>query len=103
MRDLAVPHYVLCHRRGFVVAVAHMFGKLLQPEVKKFIDERNFTALRNTFAEWPPADLAELITDLEEEEQVVLFRVLPHAVAADVFEYLDLEAQDRLLQASGQE
>lgn len=37
------------------------------------------------------------------EQQVVIFRLLPNALAADVFEYLDLDAQKKLLKALGQE
>ena len=37
------------------------------------------------------------------EQQVVAFRVLPRDLAADVFEYLPLEAQERLLRAMGHE
>ena len=39
--------------------------------------------------DWAPADIAECITDLPEEEQAVVFRLLPHAQATDVLEYLD--------------
>ena len=41
-----------------------MFGKLLGPEIQVLIHEHNFAALKEVFAEWPPADLAELIADL---------------------------------------
>ena len=48
-----------------------MVGKILQPEMRSLIDERNFGALREIFREWPPADVAELILDLPEDEQVL--------------------------------
>ena len=80
-----------------------MVGKILQPEIRSLIDERNFSALRELFSEWPPADIAEVITDFSEEEQVVVFRVLPHNLAADVFEYLDVEAQQTLLRGMAHE
>src|SRR5436305_6001158 len=67
------------------------------------IDARNFGALRELFREWPPADVAEVILDLAEDEQVIVFRVLPAALAADVFEYLDIEAQQQLLRAMAHE
>ena len=78
-----------------------MFGKLLGPEIQVLIREGNFTALKRTFAEWPPADLAELIADLPPDERVIVFRVLPHDLAADTFEYLKPDDQVRLLQAMG--
>jgi magnesium transporter len=80
-----------------------MVGKILEPEIKSMIDARNFGALREVFHEWPPADVAEVILDLPEDEQVIIFRVLPHALAADVFEYLDLDAQQKLLRAMAHE
>src|SRR6266545_4338863 len=80
-----------------------MVGKILQPEIKSMIDARNFGALREVFREWPPADVAEVILDVPEDEQVIIFRVLPHALAADVFEYLDFDAQQKLLRAMAHE
>src|SRR5260370_13982931 len=80
-----------------------MVGKILEPEIRSMIDARNFGALREVFHEWPPADVAEVILDLPEDEQVIIFRVLPHALAADVFEYLDLDAQQELLRAMAHE
>src|SRR6266576_1783842 len=80
-----------------------MVGKILIPEIKSMIDARNFGALRELFREWPPADVAEVILDMEENDQVIIFRVLPAALAADVFEYLDIDAQQQLLRAMAHE
>jgi len=80
-----------------------MVGKILEPEIRSLIEARNFGALRELFREWPPADVAEVILDLPEDEQVIIFRVLPHALAADVFEYLDFDAQQKLLRAMAHE
>src|SRR5204862_7293577 len=67
------------------------------------IDYGYFGVLLELFHEWLPADVGELILDLPEDEQVIIFRVLPHALAADVFEYLDLDAQQKLLRAMAHE
>ncbi|HEY3664148.1 MAG TPA: magnesium transporter [Chthoniobacterales bacterium] len=69
------------------------------------IEARNFAALRELFSEMPPADVAEIILDLPEDEQVIIFRILPHALAADVFEYLDVDvdAQQQLLRGMAHE
>ena len=80
-----------------------MVGKILIPEIKSLIDARNFGALREIFEDWPPADVAEVILDLEENDQVIVFRVLPHDLAADVFEYLELDAQQQLLRGMAHE
>ena len=80
-----------------------MVGKLLAPEIKALIDARDFNGLRELFKEWPPADVSEVILDLPEDEQVIIFRILPAALAADVFEYLDVEAQQKLLHGMAHE
>lgn len=80
-----------------------MFGKLLEPEIRELIESKDFANLREVFKEWTPADLAELISDLPVEEQVVLFRVLPHQIATEAFEYFEFETQENLLRAMGQE
>src|SRR5438552_3905192 len=80
-----------------------MVGKILEPEIKSMIDARNFGALREVFREWPPADVAEVILDVPEDEQVIVFRVLSHSLAADVFEFLDVDAQQQLLRAMAHE
>ncbi|PYK29463.1 MAG: magnesium transporter, partial [Verrucomicrobia bacterium] len=80
-----------------------MVGKLLAPEIKALIDARDFNGLRELFKEWPPADIAEIILDLPEDEQVIVFRVLPAALAADVFEYIGVEEQQNLLKAMAHE
>jgi magnesium transporter len=78
-------------------------GKILEPEIRSLIEARNFAALREVFREWPPADVAEVILDLPEDEQVIIFRVLPHDLAADVFEYIGIEEQQQLLRAMAHE
>src|SRR3712207_4786284 len=80
-----------------------MVGRLLQPEIQNLIEARNFTALRELFSDWPPADVAEVILDMPESERVIIFRLLPNALAADVFEYLDHDAQQELLRGMAQE
>ena len=80
-----------------------MLGKLLQPEVQSLVTARNFTRLRELFSEWAPADLADVVADLPEDDKVVVFRVIPQSLAASVFEYLDPEEQEELLHSMGRE
>ena len=80
-----------------------MLGKLLQPEVQSLIAARDFARLREIFAEWVPADLADVVADLPEQDKVVVFRVMPQAQAAAVFEYLDSEEQADLIHSMGRE
>jgi len=72
-------------------------------DLERVIQARDFTALRAMLQHWSPTTTAGLIEDLSVEQQVVAFRLLPRDIAADVFEYLPLEAQERLLKAMATE
>ena len=76
-----------------------MIGTPLLPEIRELIEQRNFSALQRIFNDWLPVDLAELISDLPENEQAVLFRLLPKGLATETFEYLDFDSQQNLLTA----
>jgi magnesium transporter len=80
-----------------------MVGKILIPEIRSLIEARNFAGLREIFRDWLRADVAEVILDLPADDRVIIFRVLPAALAADVFEYLDVEAQQELLRSMAHE
>ena len=54
-----------------------MIGTPLLPEIRELIEQRNFSALQRIFNDWLPVDLAELISDLPEDEQAILFRLPP--------------------------
>jgi magnesium transporter len=75
----------------------------LQPDLEDIIRARDFSALRGKLENWEPADLSTLITGLPIEDQVIVFRILPRGLAADVFEYLGLVAQELLLKAMAQD
>uniref|UniRef100_Q3APM3 Magnesium transporter MgtE n=1 Tax=Chlorobium chlorochromatii (strain CaD3) TaxID=340177 RepID=Q3APM3_CHLCH len=76
-----------------------MIGNPLLPEIRELIEQRNFSALQRIFSDWLPVDLAELISDLPENEQAILFRLLQKDVATETFEYLDFDSQQNLLTA----
>ena len=76
-----------------------MIGNPLLPEIRELIEQRNFSALQRIFNDWLPVDLAELISDLPESEQGILFRLLQKDIATETFAYLDLDSQQNLLTA----
>ncbi|MGN6553722.1 MAG: magnesium transporter [Verrucomicrobiota bacterium] len=80
-----------------------MIGNLLQPELVELIARRDFAQLREILCGFPPADVAEIFSDLNPDDKAVLLRILPHELAAEVFECLSLEDQERLVQALGTE
>ena len=80
-----------------------MLGQILQPEIKDLINSRNFSSLKEVLIDWTPADIADLLTDLPDYEQAILFRIIPKDIATDTFEYLDVDVQLSLLKALGNE
>ncbi|RKZ00216.1 MAG: magnesium transporter [Ignavibacteriae bacterium] len=76
-----------------------MLSKLLQPEIKSLIAERKLGILKEILSDWTPADIADLIVDLSEQEQVIIFRLLSNELAADTFENLEVDIQKGLLKA----
>jgi magnesium transporter len=76
-----------------------MIGTPLLPEIRELIEQRNFSALQRIFNDWLPVDIAELISDLPESEQGILFRLLQKDIATETFEYLDFDSQQNLLTA----
>ncbi len=80
-----------------------MLGTLLGPEIKEMIARRDFAGLRETLADFPAVDAAELIVELPEDDRAVVFRILPSALAADVFEYCEPDAQEELLKSMSSE
>jgi len=76
-----------------------MLGHLLRPEVEEYLEKRDFAGLRAAFGTWDPAEIADLIDDLDANQWVVVFRVLPRELAADTFEHLSPETQLELVNA----
>jgi magnesium transporter len=80
-----------------------MLGKTIQPELEALIQSRDVNTLRDVLSDLLPPDLAEVIQDVPERDQAVLFRLLPTSMAAETFEYLDRETQMSLLKTLGQQ
>ncbi len=80
-----------------------MLSQLLQPEIISLIEERKLSTLKEILREWTPTDIAELISQISDNDQAIVFRLLPNSLAADTFEYLEIEQQMNLLKAMGKE
>jgi magnesium transporter len=85
------------------VAVTVMPANVAQPDVEQALRDRDFLRLRAAFTELEPADVAEAIDSLEEQDRAVVFRLLRRELAADTFEYLSPEAQEGLIKALARE
>jgi len=78
-------------------------SRLSAPEIGPLLADRRYDQLRRALVELEPADIADLLDDLEEEPAGVVFRLLPRDLAADTFSYLDAEQQEKLIARLGTE
>ena len=74
-----------------------MLKELLRPEIHDLIENRRWSELKDVLASWPIPEVAELILDLEKADRVILFRLIPREISADVFAYMDQEQRNNLL------
>jgi magnesium transporter len=72
-------------------------------ELANVVHQRDFSRLRDMVRNRHAGDLAQLLTSLSLEDQVVVFRTLPRKDAAAMFEYLAREDQEALLKTMAQE
>jgi magnesium transporter len=80
-----------------------MTASLSAMEVEQALADRDFASVRRMFAERYPADVAEVIEALDEDQRPILFRLLPRDHAAETFEYLEPEAQEGLIKGLARE
>ncbi|MCR5120061.1 MAG: magnesium transporter [Lachnospiraceae bacterium] len=65
--------------------------------LNELMSEKQYTRLRQELAEMNDADIAAFFEQLEDEEQIKMFRILPKSMAADVFSYLDIDTQSYII------
>ncbi|MDB5298627.1 MAG: Magnesium transporter [Phycisphaerales bacterium] len=75
-----------------------MIGMLVQHELETLIREKDWAGLRDAVGHLNPADVAEILVDVPDEDDAAIFRVLPRDIAAQVFSYLPLDHQQNLIQ-----
>jgi magnesium transporter len=80
-----------------------MLEALLKPEIQEMIRSRDLTGLRKTLIDWLPPEIAGLIGALPPDEDAIVFRLLPHDLATETFEYLSAEKQQELIEALANE
>ncbi len=76
-----------------------MLEKLVLPEIRELIADKDLATLHDVLGEWIPPDLGALLEDLEPEEQAFVFRALEKEKAAETFGYLDLDVQRHLVES----
>ncbi|MBD3275672.1 MAG: magnesium transporter [Candidatus Marinimicrobia bacterium] len=80
-----------------------MLERLLLPEIKEMIQGARLHELQEALEPWPPAEIAKLINELDAEEELVVFRLLPRDLAAETFEYISAEKQQEILESLTQD
>ncbi len=66
-------------------------------EIRKLLDTKQYTRLRQKLSEMIAADVASILEELEEEELMKVFRILPKDMAAEVFSYIDVQVQQYII------
>jgi magnesium transporter len=76
-----------------------MIGPLLGPDLQELIVEKRWDVLRDVLAEFDPSDIAQILIQVPEKEDVAIFRLLPRDLAGHVFAYLPPDQQETLLRS----
>lgn len=74
-----------------------MLSRILKPEIQEMIESKDLKSLKEVIQDWEPIEIADLLMSLSEEEQAVFFRLIPKKLTAEVFAYLEPDAQEKLL------
>ena len=65
--------------------------------VKELLETKQYTRLRQKMSEMNTADIAVILEELDEEDLLKIFRILPKNMAADVFSYLEVDSQQFII------
>lgn len=66
-------------------------------ELIELVQTKQYTRLRQELSELNDADIAAFLEELENEDTLKIFRILPKSLAADVFSYLPIEDQQMII------
>lgn len=67
--------------------------------LKGLLEQKQYTKLRQEAADMNAADVAAVMDDMEDEDSLKIFRILPKSMAADVFANLEIEDQQYIIQS----
>jgi magnesium transporter len=73
--------------------------RITKEYIEELLERNALNELKNSINTLHPADIAELMSFLDSQKQVVVFRLLRKDLAIEVFEQLDFEQQENLLQS----
>ncbi len=72
---------------------------LTEEDLRDLLSKKDYRGLREVLSETNPADIAAIMDDMEDEDSLRIFRILPKTNAADVFANLELEVQQYIIQS----
>ncbi len=65
--------------------------------IRELLETKQYTRLRQKIADMNTADIAVALEEMEEEDLLKIFRILPKNLAADVFSYLEVDNQQHII------
>ena len=68
-------------------------------ETLLFLEKKDYKGLRDYLSQFNPADIAILLSEIPEENLILVFRLLPKELAAETFVEMDADEQAFLLKA----
>lgn len=71
----------------------------MKEEILKLMDENRYKEIREIISEMNIVDIAELLMELDKAKLLILFRILPKEIAADVFSYVSIELQQYIIES----
>ncbi len=69
----------------------------LTETIKKLLEEKKFSTLRDILTTMMPYDIAAVFEEMQDEKMPILFRLLPKELAAETFVEMDEETQEFLI------
>ena len=66
-------------------------------KLRELLETKQYTGLRQKLTELNDADIAVIMEEMEEEQMLKIFRILPKDLAADVFAYMDVDNQQLII------
>lgn len=84
---------------AFAERAFFMENQALIDIMTKMLSNNKFSALKEMLIEMNVVDIAQAMAEMEPEDQVRIFRLLPKDSSAEVFSYLDSESQGTIVDA----
>lgn len=72
-------------------------------ELSEMLEQKKLLKLKNILSELNEYDVAAFIEELDPEKSLLVFRLLPKAVASDVFAYLPSDKQEHIIKCTNDE